>query len=132
MLTEEQKKLLVEAAVSVRNNAYAPYSNYFVGAALLSESGKIFLGCNFENASFGAGSCAERVALGAAIAGGQRKFKGICVCGESSTVTPCGICRQALSEFGDMAVICCDAKGESIKEYKLSELLPAAFDASEL
>ena len=78
-----------------------------------------------ENASFGAGTCAERVALGSALASGEREFEAICVYADR-TVTPCGICRQALSEFGDMAVICAGDDGGR-REYMLSELLPAAF-----
>ena len=90
----------------------------------------MFCGCNFESASFGAGVCAERVALGAALSAGEREFKAICVCGNQDTITPCGICRQALIEFGDIDVICCDINGNS-KEYKLKDLLPEAFSSSE-
>ena len=121
----EQEKKLIEAAMQARENAYAPYSDYKVGAALLAKSGKIYVGCNFENASFGAGTCAERVALGAAIAAGEREFSAIaCVGGEG--ITPCGICRQALAEFGDMTVLCGDTAG-TVRSYRLSGLLPYGF-----
>ena len=121
------KIALINAAKEARENAYAPYSKYKVGAALLAKSGKIYTGCNFENASFGAGTCAERVALGAALAAGERDFVAVACVAEGS-VTPCGICRQALAEFGDITVYCADASGADIREYKLSELLPHAFE----
>ena len=117
---------LTKSSLSAREAAYAPYSGFRVGAALLAESGKIYIGCNFENASFGAGTCAERVALGSAVAAGERRFRAICVTAER-IVTPCGICRQALSEFGDMEVFCQDTAG-NIKRFTLSELLPEAFE----
>ena len=103
---------LASSSLSAREAAYAPYSGFRVGAALLAESGKIYIGCNFENASFGAGTCAERVALGSAIAAGERRFR--------------AICRQALSEFGDMVVFCQDTN-RNMKRFTLSELLPEAF-----
>ena len=116
---------LASSSLSAREAAYAPYSGFRVGAALLAESGKIYIGCNFETASFGAGTCAERVALGSAIAAGERRFRAICVSAER-IVTPCGICRQALSEFGDMVVFCQDTN-RNMKRFTLSELLPEAF-----
>ncbi|MBQ6569149.1 MAG: cytidine deaminase [Clostridia bacterium] len=121
---------LLTAAKNARENAYAPYSNFKVGAALLAESGEIFAGANFENVSFGAGSCAERVALGSAVAAGERKFSAIAVCGgEDIPAAPCGICRQALSEFGDMEVFCINGRGENMKKFMLSQLLPEAFSS---
>ncbi len=109
-------KTLLEAAERAAENAYAPYSNFRVGAAILTEDGKIFTGCNIEHASYGVTCCAERVALFSAVAAGARKFSAIAV-----THTPCGICRQALSEFGDMDVI--TPAGTN----RLSRLLPEAF-----
>lgn len=113
--------------MQARENAYAPYSKYKVGAALLAKSGKVYAGCNFENASFGAGTCAERVALGAALAAGEREFVAV-ACAADGSVTPCGICRQALAEFGDIAVYCAGVDDGNVREYRLSELLPHAFE----
>ncbi len=125
-MDEATKTKLIESARNVRASAYAPYSNYKVGAALLAKSGRIYVGCNFENAAFGAGVCAERVALGAAIAAGERAFDAIVCIGADAEITPCGICRQALAEFGEMTVICGDVDGK-LSEYTLSELLPYGF-----
>ena len=126
MQNNEYKKLL-ELACAVRANAYCPYSGFSVGAALLAKSGKIYCGCNVENVSFGAGTCAERAALGCAIAAGEREFIAIAVCAGASPTTPCGICRQALLEFGDMDVVCASADCGSVEQYRLSELMPGAF-----
>lgn len=131
MISNEQKDQLILNAINVRETAYSPYSNYKVGAALLAKSGKIYVGSNFENSAFGAGVCAERVALGAALSNGEREFLAICVCGNSVEVTPCGICRQALSEFNDIDIICCDDK-RNIAEYKLSNILPESFNSKRL
>ena len=96
-------RLLIEKALAARENAYAPYSNFMVGAALLGIDGNIYTGCNIENAAYPAGTCAERVALGKAVAAGQRKFVAIAIVGGKSgkrvACFPCGICRQAISEF---------------------------------
>lgn len=121
-ITEEK---LLEAAKKAMANAYAPYSAFKVGAAILAENGEIYSGCNFENSSFGAGTCAERVALGSAIAAGQKNFKSILIIADADSIIPCGICRQALSEFGDFEVICKSRK--DTKKYMLSELLPESF-----
>lgn len=126
-LSSEMVTTLIKSAINVRENAYAPYSRFKVGASLLAESGKIYSGCNFENVSFGAGTCAERVALGNAIAAGETKFVAIAVCGGDSALKPCGICRQALLEFGNIRVICVDANGEQKEEYTLNDLMPGAF-----
>ena len=128
MRVDEKTKIeLIAKAKEARKNAYCPYSKFAVGAALLAKSGKIYCGSNFENASFGAGACAERVALGAALSAGERKFSAIAVCAGERTVTPCGICRQALCEFGDIEVICTDASGALVQSFMLSHLLPEAF-----
>ena len=126
-MNEELKLKLLIAAFEARENAYAPYSKFKVGAAILTDSGSIFTGANFENAAFGAGTCAERVALGSALAAGYRNFTAVACVGEGK-ITPCGICRQALAEFGDMTVICASPDGEYMREYKLSELLPNGFE----
>lgn len=121
----EKKEELLEAARKARDNAYAPYSGFRVGAAILCRDGSIYTGANVENASYPAGICAERAALSAAVADGKRKFTAIAVCSEGMA-TPCGICRQALAEFGDMWVITAGPDG-SEKQFTLSKLLPDAF-----
>ncbi len=131
MINAHQKNELIKLAIAVRNNAYSPYSKYKVGAALLAKSGKMYTGSNFENAAYGAGVCAERVALGSALSAGEREFIAICVCGQSKDITPCGICRQSLSEFNNIEVICCDEQGNA-QEYNLFEILPVSFAAKNL
>lgn len=119
---------LIKLANEAKENAYAPYSNFKVGAAIITEDGKIFTGCNIENASYGGTNCAERTALFKALSEGYRKFTKIAVIADSSDYTyPCGICRQVLSEFGtDLEVIVANQKLE-YKVHKLSEILPYAF-----
>jgi cytidine deaminase len=119
---------LVRAALEVRLRAHAPYSNFQVGAALLAEDGEVFEGCNVENASFSLTLCAERVAAVAAVTAQKRNWQAIAIA-STGGVTPCGACRQFLSEFGrDLLVICVNAQSRSIQMYQLSELLPHAFD----
>lgn len=129
-------KELLDAARRARENAYAPYSHFKVGAALLASSGAVYLGCNIENASFGATICAERSAIASAIAGGSRDFSAIAIIGgaenaDTAPCTPCGICRQVLSEFcdPDFPVILENGDGTE-KIVKLSELLPHSFHLS--
>jgi cytidine deaminase len=115
-----------------RRRAYAPYSNYAVGAALLAASGEVYEGVNVENAAFPAGMCAERTALFTAVTQGEREFSAIAVVTENGG-TPCGSCRQALSEFGlAMVVVVADAEGNVVHEIPLGELLPEAFGPSKL
>lgn len=121
---------LLEQAVAASRRAYAPYSHFPVGAALLCESGNIYTGCNVENQSFPAGMCAERVALGSAVAAGEQNFKAIAIVSGSKRITPCGFCRQALAEFGDLSVICGTVNGE-YRLWRLSSLLPEQFEFSE-
>jgi len=118
---------LINEAILAKEESYSPYSKFRVGAALLGASGKIYRGCNVENASFGATICAERTAMVKAVSEGERKFRAIAVVSDSPDYTPpCGICRQFLSEFGiDMKVIL--PGKEKIKIMELSELLPEAF-----
>ena len=127
-------KELMELAIKARERAYAPYSSFAVGAALLSENGKVYLGCNIENSSFSPTNCAERTAIFSAIADGERKFTAIAVCGgkigkKRIFCTPCGVCRQVLSEFcdADLKVILEDGEG-GIKALTLGELLPFSFN----
>ena len=116
---------LVNAAWQVREQAYAPYSNFQVGAALMAADGRIFTGCNVENLSYGLTNCAERVALGAAVAAGVRRFLGVAVVAETTIpISPCGACRQVLAEFGVPRVLLVN-RTERL-EFGLEELLPRA------
>jgi len=130
--TDEIRHQLIEAAAQARGWAYAPYSKYTVGAALLTASGKIYEGVNIENAAFPTTICAERVAVFKAVSEGEREFQAIAVV-TSKGGTPCGSCRQVLAEFGlDTLVIMADAQGEITWEAPLSELLPGAFTPKDL
>ena len=121
-----------EAAKAMRQ-AYAPYSKFRVGAALLTDAGETFVGCNVENASYPAGLCAERVALGAAVAAGHRKFVAIAICSEAAApAPPCGICRQALAEFGLDLIVESAAPDGPVMRWSLAELLPHPFTPSSL
>lgn len=129
---------LLQLAVSAGNKAYAPYSGFKVGAALLCKDGDVFCGCNVENASFGVTCCAERTALLKAVSEGKREFSKIAVVGGkgndlSAPCPPCGICRQALSEFcGDDFEIITVKDRESISVYRLSQLLPVSFKSNNI
>ncbi len=129
MLDEEERRELLKQAAAARRNAYAPYSNFLVGAALLADDGSISTGCNVENASFGLTICAERNALFRAVAEGKRGFSAIAVvAGSESPATPCGACRQVLAEFArDMIVILGNPQGEETGQATLEELLPRRF-----
>jgi cytidine deaminase len=116
---------LVKAAWQVREAAYAPYSNFAVGAALLAKDGRIFMGCNVENISYGLTNCAERVAIGAAVAAGVREFAAVVVVADTGVpISPCGACRQVLAEFGVPRVML--ANRNDRMEFSLEELLPRA------
>lgn len=124
-------KILIDRAYEAMGNAYTPYSNFKVGAALLTENDVIYTGCNIESASYGATNCAERTALFKAVSEGHRKFKAIAVVSASKVPTyPCGICRQMLMEFGDLDVIL-DQGGTAVV-HRLSALLPHSFTAADL
>jgi cytidine deaminase len=132
MLTAELRQQLIQSAQQVRQWAYAPYSHYHVGAALLSTSGKIYDGVNVENAAYPTSMCAERVALFKAVSEGERQFTAIAVVTDNAG-SPCGACRQALSEFGlQLIVLIADGQGQLIKELPLAELLPGAFGPDDL
>jgi len=119
---------LLAAARAARRQAYAPYSKFRVGAALLTADGKIVTGCNVENASYGLTICAERVAITKAISEGHRKFQALAIAAPSASPTPCGACRQVLAEFGDLVVVCADSRRRATAQfYRLEELLPAGF-----
>ncbi|MBO8141429.1 MAG: cytidine deaminase [Firmicutes bacterium] len=119
---------LIKAARQARKQAYAPYSRFPVGAAILTKGGRIVTGCNIENASYPVTLCAERVALGAAVASGEREFLAIAVVADTDEpVTPCGMCRQSLAEFApDLVVILANGKGQR-RITTLAELLPGGF-----
>ena len=122
---------LIAAAIAARRMAYAPYSGFAVGAALLAADGQVTMGCNVENASYGLGVCAERNAIFHAVADGVRDFVAVAVVTENG-VTPCGACRQVLAEFNpDMVVIVGDTAGNR-RVYTLRQLLPDAFGPSDL
>lgn len=118
---------LLSEAKKARANAYAPYSRYAVGAALLGSDGRVYAGCNMENASYGATICAERGALAAMIASGCRQWS-LCVVVTDDGGTPCGVCRQAMHEFAtaDAEVVSLDESGNA-QTFKMTELLPHAF-----
>ncbi len=132
MLTDEIKNTLIQAALEARKWAYAPYSNYPVGAALMTTSGRIYDGVNVENAVFSTGTCAERVAVFKAVSEGERHFTAIAVV-TSNGGSPCGSCRQVLSEFGlDIQVLIANDQGRLLWEKSLTELLPGAFGPGDL
>lgn len=127
-MTPEQ---LVQHALEARQRAYAPYSNYLVGAAVLAEDGAVFPGCNVENAAYPSTICAERVALTSAIANGSRRFTAIAVA-TSNGGTPCGACRQVMAELGlDMTVYISDEHG-NFRTTSVRELLPEYFGPEHL
>ena len=122
---------LIEAAKKARQNAYAPYSNYFVGAAIVDDRGDIHTGCNVENSAYPEGNCAETNAIGAMVAAGGKKISAIAAVGggdELEFCTPCGGCRQSILEFSDenTCIILINGEGE-IQKYSVDELLPLAF-----
>lgn len=128
-------KKLICAAIEAKKFAYAPYSNFRVGAALLTEEGKIFTGCNVENAAFSPSVCAERTAVVKAVSEGFQKFKAIVVTGDNGDyLSPCGVCRQVLAEFCDLEgfVVIMANDENDYKEMKLSELLPGSFGKDNL
>jgi cytidine deaminase len=127
------KESLIRAAIKARENAYVPYSGYKVGAALLGKSGKIYTGCNVENASYGASICAERTAAVKAISEGEREFTAMAVVADGPFPgSPCGICRQFLYEFNpELSLILADLRGDII-ESTLGCYLPDAFGSKHL
>ena len=118
---------LIQAAISARERAHAPYSGFAVGAALRCADGTVFSGCNVENLSFGLTICAERVAVGAATAAGKRDFQCIAIAADTvEVISPCGACRQVLAEFNpSLAIVSANLGGKS-EEFSLGQLLPRA------
>lgn len=128
---------LIQTAIEARKRAYAPYSGFFVGAALLAADGRVFTGCNIENAAFTPTNCAERTAFFKAVSEGVRAFEAIAVVGgkgeePSEFCAPCGVCRQVMAEFcsPDFRIILGNENNQTV--YTLSELLPASFSKSDL
>lgn len=132
MISNEEKEKLIQIALEVRRQAYAPYSQYPVGAALLAASGRIYDGVNVENAAFPVTICAERVAVFKAVSEGEREFTAIVVATVNGGM-PCGSCRQVLAEFGlQTLVIIANTEGKIVNETTIGELLPGAFRPQDL
>ena len=125
-------KKLIEAARQAREKAYAPYSKFKVGAAVLTSDGKIYTGCNIENASYGMSNCAERTAIFKAVSEGETKLEALAVIGDTNApISPCGACRQVIAEFGIKQVAMANLKG-GVKIVTLEELLPISFAKADL
>lgn len=132
MLSERRIEQLAVAAVDVCGRAYAPYSQFEVGAAILLHDGQVIAGCNVENASYGLSLCAERSAAAAAVAAGYREWRGVAIASVGG-VPPCGACRQFLAEFGiDTPIILVNLIDGARSVCNLSELLPRSFNAGDL
>jgi cytidine deaminase len=132
MLTNEIEDKLIQRAKEAWGRAYAPYSNYNVGAALLTESGEIYDGVNVENAVYPLGICGERTAIFKAVSEGHRSFQAIAVVTKNGG-TPCGACRQVMAEFGlDTIVLIANTDGELIHQLTVAELLPYSFGEKDI
>jgi cytidine deaminase len=132
MLTNEEKQFIIDLGNEARRRAYVPYSNYRVGSALRTKTGRVYTGVNIENAAYPATICAERVAIFKAVSDGELEFEVISVVTDNGG-SPCGSCRQVLAEFGlDTIVLIANGKGELIKELTVGELLPEAFQPHHL
>ena len=129
-MSEQNFQPLIEAATKVRLQSVAPFSGFYVGAAVRTESGKVYTGCNVESASYGLTVCAERVAIWKALSEGERHFTELAVVADTETLTPpCGTCRQIIWEFArGAAIVFANLKGES-ETFHMADLLPRAFDA---
>jgi cytidine deaminase len=129
-LTPKSRKQLIDAALLARQNAYAPYSNYTVGAALLTADNQVFTGVNVENSAYSLTICAERNAVSTAISQGKQEFLAIALVTNDGG-SPCGACRQVLSEFGnDIQVIIADEQGDIQQQITVSDLLPNGFGSN--
>lgn len=121
-------KALIDMALKAMENAYAPYSGFKVGAAILCSDKKVYTGCNIENSSYGASNCAERTAIFKAVSEGEREFEKIAIVSSSGDFTfPCGICRQVLSEFMYDKTVVLFSEKDGIRKFKVKDLLPEAF-----
>ena len=131
-LSGDEIRALIDLANEARRRAYAPYSNYQVGAVVRTKSGRLFTGCNVENAAYPTSICAERVAVFKAVSEGEREFEVIAVA-TSNGGSPCGSCRQVLAEFGlDTLVLIADGQGHLVQETTVAGLLPGAFTPAHL
>ena len=131
-LTNQEKQALIDLANNARQRAYAPYSNYPVGASLQTKSGRLYTGVNVENAAYPQTMCAERVAIYKAVSEGEKDFEVIAVVTDNGG-SPCGGCRQVMAEFGlDTIVLVADGTGRLLKETSVRELLPEAFTPEHL
>lgn len=130
MKTDFEKNALIKEALLAREFSYSPYSKFRVGAALLAGSGKIYKGCNIENAAYSPTNCAERTAFFKAVSEGERKFTAIAIAGDTNDyLYPCGVCRQVMSEFCslDSFVVICVKNEQSYRTFTLKDLLPNSF-----
>lgn len=131
-MIEQELQKLIQAAIETRKQSYSPYSNFAVGAAVLSNDGYIYGGCNIENASYGLTNCAERTAIFNAVSDGKRNISAIAVVADTDRpCSPCGACRQVIGEFKIPCIIMANLKGE-YKEVTLEELLPFSFSNTDL
>lgn len=123
---------LIKKALKAQKNAYAPYSKFYVGAAVLTREGNVFTGCNIENASYTPTICAERTAIYKAVSEGYKEIEKLVVIGNKNFTYPCGVCRQVIREFGKDIKIIVASSEEEYREYKLEELLPYSFGPEDL
>ncbi|WP_462132447.1 cytidine deaminase [Veillonella tobetsuensis] len=131
-MIEQELQKLIQAAIEMRKQSYSPYSNFAVGAAVLSNDGYIYGGCNIENASYGLTNCAERTAIFNAVSDGKRNISAIAVVADTDRpCSPCGACRQVIGEFKIPCIIMANLKGE-YKKVTLEELLPFSFSNTDL
>lgn len=131
-MIEQELQKLIQAAIETRKQSYSPYSNFAVGAAVLSNDGYIYGGCNIENASYGLTNCAERTAIFNAVSDGKRNLSAIAVVADTDRpCSPCGACRQVIGEFKIPCIIMANLKGE-YKKVTLEELLPFSFSNTDL
>ncbi len=126
------KKQLIKIALAAKENAYVPYSNFQVGAAVLMDDNKVYSGCNIEISSYSPTLCAERTAIFKAVSEGSRKIKALAVVGDANPTFPCGVCRQVIREFGKDAILIIANSEEDFKEFSLEELLPNSFGPEDL
>ncbi|HBA82603.1 MAG TPA: cytidine deaminase [Verrucomicrobia bacterium] len=129
-MNKQQTLRLLKKAAAASEKAYAPYSNFHVGAAILTDDGSVFTGCNVENASYGLTNCAERTAVFSAVAAGQKKIAAVAIAAPQAVPYPCGACRQVLSEFGSPETLVFVAKTtrlSSFEQFTLGDLLPMNF-----